>query len=169
MTMNLAEPILPEEGASTDNMYLTFYLADVLYGIPIRYVTEIIGLAPITQLPQVPPYIKGIMNLRGSIVPLMDLRLRFSMPVIPYTDRTCVIVTVYEGVTLGLIVDQMAEVLTLDEEMISPPPTEEGKSASLLSGIGKTDTATILILHDGALFDDEAIPTPESEERKDDQ
>ena len=83
--------------ADREGKYLTFTLADEEYGIGILKIKEIIGMMPITSVPQTPPFVKGVINLRGKVIPVMDLRLRFSIESIDYTERTCIIVVEIEG------------------------------------------------------------------------
>jgi len=116
------ENSLEMEEDTQKGKFLTFYLDKECYGIEIKYVTEIIGIQAITEIPELPEYVKGIINLRGKIIPLMDVRLRFKKEPREYNDRTCVIVVDIKGVSLGLIVDSVAEVLTIPEQDIVEPP-----------------------------------------------
>ncbi len=106
--------------------YLTFKLADEDYGISLLKVREIIGMMPITSVPQTPPFVRGVINLRGKVIPVTDLRLRFGMPEIDYTDRTCIIVVEVEGqvgtVQMGIVVDAVNEVLPVKSEEIEDAP-----------------------------------------------
>ncbi len=94
--------------------YLTFTLDKEEYGIALLKVKEIIGMMPITSVPQTPDYVKGVINLRGKVIPVTDLRLRFDMPEIDYTDRTCIIVVEIQGaestIQMGIVVDAVSEV-----------------------------------------------------------
>ena len=101
--------------------YLIFYVAEEAFAIEIRYVMEIIGLQPMTSVPELPDYIRGIINLRGTIVPIMDVRLRFKKPFLEYTDRTCVIIVEMNEISMGLVVDRVAEVMTIPEDEIVDP------------------------------------------------
>lgn len=106
--------------------YLTFKLAQEDYGISLLKVREIIGMLPITSVPRTPDFVKGVINLRGKVIPVTDLRLRFDMPEIDYTERTCIIVveisTVQDKVQMGIVVDAVTEVLPVREEEIEPAP-----------------------------------------------
>lgn len=106
--------------------YLTFLLGQETYGFEIQKVQEIIRLERITPVPRTPAFIRGVINLRGRMIPIVDMRLQFAMAEIPYTEKTCiVIVRVWRGeaeVTMGVIVDEVAEVLAIKEEQLSPPP-----------------------------------------------
>src|SRR5690554_6663806 len=96
--------------------YLTFAIGNEAYGIEIRFVTEIIGLQPITEVPEVPKYVKGIINLRGKIIPVIDVRLKFRKEPIPYDDRTCIVVIALDTLVVGLIVDNVAEVVSIGDD-----------------------------------------------------
>lgn len=104
------------------NKYLTFNVYESGFGLEISYVSEIISIQKITRVPHTYPYIKGIINLRGTVVPVMDMRLRFNHEEIPYNDRTCIIVINTEDICIGLIVDEVSEVVYIPEENIQPPP-----------------------------------------------
>ena len=106
--------------------YLTFKLAEEDYGISLLKVREIIGMMPITSVPRTPEFVKGVINLRGKVIPVTDLRLRFGMSESTYTDRTCIIVveirTATNTVQMGVVVDAVTEVLPVREEEIEPAP-----------------------------------------------
>ncbi|MBF0233342.1 MAG: purine-binding chemotaxis protein CheW [Desulfamplus sp.] len=110
-----------------DGKYLTFSLAGEEYGIGILQVKEIIGMMPITSVPRTPDFVKGVINLRGKVIPVIDLRLRFSIAESQYTERTCIIVveitTDYGEMVIGIVVDAVSEVLTIKEEHIEAPPS----------------------------------------------
>lgn len=126
--------------------FLTFSLSNESYGIEIRYVTEIIGIQPITEVPELPEYIRGIINLRGKIIPVMDVRLRFKKPFREYDDRTCVVVIDMEDISIGLIVDSVSEVLLIpDQDIVSPPDVKNG-SNKYIKGIGKVGSDVKLII-----------------------
>ncbi len=148
-------------GESTDMMhgrYLTFALGDEVFGIEIRFVTEIIGLQPINPIPEAPGYIKGIINLRGKIFPVIDMRLKFKKPPEAYTDRTCIIVIETKSFSVGLIVDRVAEVLTLaDSDIVPPPGVWTGASTRYLSGVGKLGGQVTLLLDCEKLFSDAEV------------
>ena len=109
-----------------DGKYLTFSLSGEEYGISILKIKEIIGMMPITTVPQTPEFVKGVINLRGKVIPVIDLRLRFMMEGIDYTERTCIIVVEIEGasgtVMIGIVVDSVSEVLNIKSEDIEDTP-----------------------------------------------
>ena len=110
-----------------EGKYLTFTLAEEEYGIGILKIKEIIGMLPITSVPQTPEFVKGVINLRGKVIPVMDLRLRFGMPPIDYSDRTCIIVVEIGGqagtILVGIVVDAVSEVLNIKGDDIEKTPT----------------------------------------------
>jgi len=137
--------------------YLIFSMGNELFGIEIRYITEIIGIQPITEVPEMPGYVKGVTNLRGKIIPVMDARLRFKKAVRAYDDRTCIIVFDNNDLSVGLIVDSVAEVLTMQEADIAPPP-EMGKGGhQYIKGIGKAGNGVKLLLDCQRLLTDDAL------------
>jgi len=124
--------------------YLTFRLGEEEYGIAIKFVKEIIGIQKITNVPKVPDYFKGIINLRGLVIPVLDVRLRIGQDFKEYDDRTCIIVIETSSHLVGLIVDSVSEVLSINDEDISSIP--EGFSQNYLMGIGKTSTGVKLLI-----------------------
>ncbi len=121
---------MEKEGKAQSEMegkYLTFTLADEEYGIGILKIKEIIGLLPITTVPRTAMYVKGVINLRGKVIPVVELRLRFGMETRDYNDRTCIIVVEIEGVAgpilMGIVVDSVSEVLNIKGGDIEGPPT----------------------------------------------
>ena len=128
--------------------FLTFVIGHEEYAIEIKYVTEIIGgIQDITEVPEVPEYVRGIINLRGKIIPVIDVNMRFKKDPKPYNDRTCIIVIDIEDLLVGLIVDNVAEVLSItDENIVAPPDTKSGFNNRYIKGIGKVANAVKLIL-----------------------
>ena len=135
------------------NRYLTFILDNETYGIEIRYIMEIISVQPVTPLPEMPGCIKGIINLRGRIIPIMDVRLRLNKKAKDYDDRTCIIVTDYKGIKVGLVVDSVSEVLTISKEDISDSPMiSKNENSSYVSSLGRIENMVILLLDCGKLI-----------------
>jgi purine-binding chemotaxis protein CheW len=151
----LSEITVDIEDAQRDR-YLTFLIDRQAYGLEIRYVTEIIGIQTYTEMPEMPFYIKGIINLRGNIIPLLDIRLRFGQEQREYNDRTCVIVINFFDIFIGLIVDSVSEVLTIpDEDVLELPKTING--SRFLKNIGKSGNNVILLLDCEKLLTDTEI------------
>ena len=120
------------------NKYLIFSIGDENYGLPIRYVIEIINILEITTVPEQPEHVKGLINLRGKILPVMDVRLRFKKKEKEYDDRTCVVVIDVDGTSFGLIVDNVKEVASVEEDSISETPEMgDDPKAGYIEGIGK--------------------------------
>ncbi|MDD3169333.1 MAG: chemotaxis protein CheW [Eubacteriales bacterium] len=152
------EELLEFEEDTQRGKYLTFILAKEVYAIEIKFVTEIIGIQPITKIPDLPPYIKGIINLRGKIISVMDVRLRFKKKPIEYNDRTCIVVVKVEEITMGLIVDSVSEVLRISDENVVPPPDLHNSIENrYLKGIGKVGSDVILILDCNKLMQNDDV------------
>lgn len=131
--------------------YLTFKLGPEIYGIEILRVQEIIGLMPITKIPRVAEYIRGVINLRGKVIPVMSLSRRFGMPDRDDTSLTCVIVIELAQtsgtVTMGIVVDEVSEVININVDNIeSPPDLGEAAGESFLCGMGKVDGKVVILL-----------------------
>ncbi len=156
MSENLEHDLLMDEEEDTQaGKYLTFSLGNEFYGIEIKYVTEIVGIQPITEVPELPEYIKGIINLRGKIIPVMDVRLRFKKGQMEYNDRTCIVVIDILDISIGMIVDAVSEVLSISDEEIVPPPDVNKNGKKYIKGIGKSGSEVTLILDCEKLIDEE--------------
>ncbi|MCL2304109.1 MAG: chemotaxis protein CheW [Planctomycetaceae bacterium] len=139
------------------DMYLSFRLGDEDYCLEIRHVTEIVGIQKVTQVPDMPHYVKGVVNLRGQVIPVIDMRLRFNMPGRDYDERTCIVVINLNGSQVGLVVDTVNEVRSIEETNVSPPPKSGGApSAQYIRGLGKVGESVKIILDaNKLLFEDE--------------
>jgi purine-binding chemotaxis protein CheW len=131
--------------------YLTFQLCNQVYGIDVLKIQEIIGLMEITFVPKMPESLRGVVNLRGNIIPVVDLRRRFGMEEVPDTERTCVIVVQVEQdrvrMTCGIIIDEVSEVIDIGEDLIEPAPDfGSGIDTSFLTGIGKINQKVVMLL-----------------------
>ena len=130
-----------------DLMHLIFSVQEESYGVQIGYVTEIVGLQKIISVPDVPNHVKGVINLRGQVIPVMDVRLRFSMDTMSYTDRTVIIVIENKNTKTGLVVDGVNDVLEISEDQISEPPKNQtNKEQPLISGVGQASEKVIFLL-----------------------
>ena len=134
-----------------EGKYLTFVLDKEEYGIGILKIKEIIGMMPVTPVPQTPDYVKGVINLRGKVIPVVDLRLRFVMDEIDYTERTCIIVVEIEGqagiVLIGIVVDAVSEVLNIKGEDIEETPTFGTKlNTEYILGMAKMEGGVKILL-----------------------
>lgn len=157
MDENLHKNLEFEEDTQKDK-FLTFTTDKEDYGIEIKYVTEIIGIQDITEVPELPDYVKGIINLRGKIIPVMDIRLRFKKQPREYNDRTCIIVTDIKDITIGFIVDSVSEVISIEEKDIVPPPTLHNNiNNRYIKGIGKIGKNIKLLLDCEKILKDDEI------------
>ena len=142
--------------------YLIFHLAGEDYGIDIAHVTEIIGIQKITEVPDMPEFIKGVINLRGKVIPVMDVRGRFGFKPVEYNERTCIIVVDMQDMAVGLVVDQVQEVLDIPEENIEPPPsTGKNDRSEYVSGMGKLGEDVKILLDCRCLLGDRDDEEPE--------
>ena len=154
------QKITMDETDTQHGKFLAFELGKEAFGIEIRYVTEIVGIQKINNLPESPDYVKGIINLRGKIIPVIDLRLRFRKEAMSYTDRTCIVVIDILDTAIGIIVDCVDEVVTITDESIVPPPNyRTGLQNRYIKGIGKAGDDIRLLLDCERLFRDEEIET----------
>jgi len=110
MANEVYAPVQKNEFNTNGGEILLYYIDDMLYGIEIQYITEIIGIQPITVIPNVPAFIKGVINIRGQVVPVISIRHKINQPEIPYNDKTCIIVVELNDLTVGLIVDRVREI-----------------------------------------------------------
>ena len=141
------------------NKYLFFRIGKESYGIGIRYVIEIIELQNISLVPDLPDYVKGVINLRGRVIPIVDLRLRFDMEERAYDNRTCIIITEVDHILVGCLVDTVEEVMEILEKNIEPPPkfkTISGKD-QYISGMGKVGDAIKILIDVEKIVRDENI------------
>ena len=137
--------------SNREGKYLTFTLAEEEYGIGILKVKEIIGMMAITTVPQTPGYVKGVINLRGKVIPVIDLRLKFGMEAMDYTERTCIIVVDIRGgnreIQMGIVVDSVSEVLNIKPGEIEDTPTFGSKmDTAYILGMAKTGGGVKILL-----------------------
>lgn len=146
-------------GIATDgSQFLTFSLGDELYGVDILRVQEIKGYTAVTRIPNTPAHIKGVLNLRGTIVPIVELRTKFGMPTIEYTMFTVIVVVVVQDKVMGLVVDAVSDVLNIERKDIQPPPEFGNKvDVSFISGIGKSGDRLVSLLDIDRLLVDPAL------------
>lgn len=147
------------------NKYLTFRLAGEDYGFEIIYVTEIIGIQKITEVPEMPKYVKGVINLRGQVIPVMDVRLRFGMDERIYDERTCIIVVRVDTASVGLVVDKVNEVVDIPETQVENlARSGQGGNNRFVQGIGKLESGVKILLHlRHLLYDSDRLETDDEE------
>jgi purine-binding chemotaxis protein CheW len=153
-----ADLVFNEENDIND-MYLTFGVNGEEYGVGIAYVTEIVGMQRVMEVPDVPNFIKGVINLRGKVIPVMDVRCRFGIEEKPYTERTVIIVLDIDNVPIGLVVDNVSEVMEIPPGNIDRPPqfgaSREG--TGIIRGLGKQNDRVAILLDIQRMVSDQAI------------
>lgn len=159
--MSEFEMIADDEENVHINKYLLFTLANQEYGLPINKVREIIGLQSITPVPEVPVYVRGVINLRGKVIPVIDLRIRFDLQAQDYDERTCIIIVAVEEVLFGLIVDTVLEVRDILPGHIDPPlqfkEQDDTARRNFISGLGKVDDEVKILIDSEALLETEKL------------
>ena len=144
------------------NKYVTFKSGNEYFGLKIEYVNEIIVYQEITEIPESEEYIKGLINLRGKIIPVIDVRIRFKQEPMAYTDRTCIVIVNVNDTVVGLIVEKIAEVVEIKEEDVLPPPKvviggEDKLQNRYVYGIGKVGDSVKLLLDPERLLKDDDL------------
>ncbi len=148
-------------GLGDEGGFLTFHLDGELYGVPILSVQEIIGYEPATPVPNTPEWVSGVINLRGVVIPVLDLRTRFGMAVGEYGDTSVIILVQLEDKVMGLVVDGVDDVITLADQDIQPTPEMSGPvAAELIIGLGGREGRLIRLLDITRLLTD-ALEAPE--------
>lgn len=152
-----------EEINSTSEKFLTFIIDKQFYAFHINDVVEIIGMMEITPVPEFPDYAKGIVNLRGILIPIIDVRLRFSKNEMDYNERTCIIILNLKGIQVGFIVDTVDEVIDIDKENLSDvPKLSDSKTRKFVEGVGKLTNKIVMIVNAQKMLNDEEISGLES-------
>jgi purine-binding chemotaxis protein CheW len=149
-----------QSGDTTEgNQFLTFRLGDEVYGVDILRVQEIKGYTAVTKIPNQPGYIKGVMNLRGTIVPIVELRTKVGMETIDYTAHTVIVVVVVQGRIMGFVVDSVSDVLNIGKKDIQAPPKFGTKvDVSFLQGIAQCGDSLVALLNIDQLLAGEDLP-----------
>lgn len=142
------EFIMEDEDDIQENKYLMCKIGNEVYGMDIRFVTDIIELQKITEVPDMPKYVRGVINLRGQVIPIIDLRLYFEMPFREYDDRTVITVVNIGGTSIGFIIDTATEVQSIPEKNIDPAPNFHGDEnrGHYIAGLGKIGEEITIIL-----------------------
>ncbi len=147
------DDLYDEDDDTQKDKYLTFHLDGEVYGIEILHVIEIVGVQKIIEVPDMPSFVKGVINLRGQVIPIVDVRSRFGKDLRDYDERTCVIVTSVNDNNVGLIVDTVSEVLEIPEENVSPPPkVADAGHGAYIQGLGKVSDEVKILLDIGKLL-----------------
>ncbi len=152
-----------QEINSTSEKFLTFLIDNQFYAFHISDVVEIIGMVDITPVPEFPDYAKGIVNLRGILIPIIDVRLRFSKNEMDYNERTCIIILNLNGTQVGFIVDTVDEVIDIDKSNISGvPKLSDAKTRKFIEGVGKLSNKIVMLVDAQKMLNDEEIKGLES-------
>ena len=145
--INALDGYMDDEEDTQKDRYLTFRIGEEEFGIEIMHVLEIIGLYKITPIPEAPNFVKGVINLRGKVIPVIDVRIRFGMEVKEYDERTCTIVVRMKGVTVGLIVDTINEVLQIPAKDVDEPTSfSQSTRSKYIMGMGKVNESVKILL-----------------------
>ncbi len=171
MEENLEELQLMEQEDTRRGKYMTFQIGTDVFGIELKYVNEIIPMQYMAPVPEVEHYIKGLINLRGKIVPVIDVADRFGKESFEYNDRTCIIVIDVQNVVVGLIVEKILEVVSIEEEDILPPPNSSKGSmqGKFISGIGSVGESIKLLLDPVKLLSDNSLDFADNQEDEEDE
>lgn len=138
-----------------EGKFLTFKTETQLFAIAIADVVQIVGMQTITEMPDSPHYVKGIINLRGSIISVIDFRLKLGKPEKEYNERTCIIVTNIDSKEIGLVVDEVDSVINIEDENISEPPDKSATTRdSYITGIAQTDKGIVLVMDAAKILSD---------------
>lgn len=161
--MNMENAVSEEAVLQLGGKYLTFQLSGEGYGIEILKVREIFGMQQITSVPGVPEYVKGVINLRGRIIPVIDLRLKFGFDEAEYDKETCIIVVSIEDVLVGIIVDTVSEVVDIPTDDIEQSPSFGANTPTeYLLGMGKVKERVIILLNVEQVFSEQEIQSIEA-------
>ena len=167
MTTTIAKTAQGAQGANPVRIlkggkFLTFFMANEKYGLEILKVREIIGMMKVTSVPMTPAFVRGVINLRGKVIPVIDLRLKFGMEPKGNTERTCIILVhlarTAQEMTMGIIVDEVSDVLDLNQGQIEPPPSfGPSVRTDFIFGMGKIDQTVMTILDIDRVFSEQEI------------
>jgi purine-binding chemotaxis protein CheW len=145
--------------------YLTFFLAGEEYGVEILKVREIIGMMSVTPVPGMPAYVNGVVNLRGKVIPVIDLRLKFSMEAVAQTSESCIIVLDVQGRLMGMQVDRVSEVLDIaGGDIEDAPPVGDGADTAFILGMAKSKGRVKILLDIDRVLQDPSLMNPGAEE-----
>lgn len=153
------------EEDDTEDLYLTFETDNKIYGVDISKVVEIVVLQEITEVPDMPDFIQGLINIRGRVIPVIDIRSRFDIEAIPYTERTCVIIVESKGLNVGLIVDGVKEVLHFSDEDLEPTPRIGDTLASRFAqAVSRKSDKVVIVLNLERVLSDKELELLEQSE-----
>lgn len=148
--------LVGKKNVNSGQKYLSFEVKEEMYAMEILDVKEIIAMMRFTQVPKMPNFVKGVINLRGIIIPIIDMRLKFEMPELEYTDRTSIIIGIIDDDYIGFVVDRTADVLTINQEELSPPPNfGTAIDTEFLKSMAKTQHGVVMIVDIKKIFTDD--------------
>ena len=162
---------LEEQEDIRQGKYMTFKVGKEVFGVELKYVNEIIQMQTIAPIPDVEHFIKGLINLRGKIIPVIDVADRFGKEPFEYNDRTCIIVIEVSGIEVGIIIENIAEVVSIDEGDILPPPNipNSDSQEKFVKGIGKIGEDVKLLLDPIKLLSDDALDFMNNQENEEEE
>jgi len=141
-----------------EDMYVTIYIAEELYGIDVGKVREVIGMTDVSFMPNALPYMKGVVNIRGTVIPLIDMRIRFGIDEKEYDKLTVIVIAEIKGKLLGLIVDSVADVVSFSSESIQDTPHfSAAVETDYIEGVGQDDENIVIILNVDRIFSDNEL------------
>jgi purine-binding chemotaxis protein CheW len=150
--------VINKKNVSSAQKYLSFEVKDEMYAMEILDVKEIIAMMKFTQVPKMPNFVKGVINLRGIIIPIIDMRLKFEMPELEYTDRTSIIIGIIDDDYVGFVVDRTADVLNINpEEMSLPPKFGTAINTQFLKAMAKTQNGVVMVIDIKKIFTEDEI------------
>jgi purine-binding chemotaxis protein CheW len=145
--------VINKKNVSSAQKYLSFEVKDEMYAMEILDVKEIIAMMRFTQVPKMPNFVKGVINLRGIIIPIIDMRLKFEMAELEYTDRTSIIIGIIDDDYVGFVVDRTADVLNINPEEMSPPPKfGTAIDTEFLKSMAKTQNGVVMVVDIKKIF-----------------
>lgn len=161
-------PLTEENEDTRQGMYMTFGVGEDIFGIELKYVNEIIQMQTIAPIPETEHFIKGLINLRGKIIPVIDVADRLGKKPFEYNDRTCIIVIEVQNVVVGLITEKISEVVSIEDEIL-PPPSKGSGNSKFIRGIGKVDDSVKLLLDPVKLLSDDIRDFEEKSEDEEEE
>lgn len=148
--------------AEQSTQFLTFLLQEQEYGLELFKIQEICGYVPITPIPNLPPHVRGVMNLRGTVLPVIDLRMKFHLPVVDYNRFTVIVIAMVEDKTVGLLVDAVSDVLHVNDEKMRPSPDfGDSVDTEFINGVFQTRDHLAVALNLEKLLTDGELVVPE--------
>ena len=153
---------MEENNAISSQQYVTFSLGEELFGVEVKRAREILSLTPVTKVPQTPDYLLGVINLRGQVVPVVDMRLKLGLPAGAETEDTCIIVVEVqvdgEAIIVGALADAVREVMEIRDDKIEPPPRLGTRlNTEFINGMGKVDEQFMILLNIDRIFNSEEL------------